>query len=153
MAEAGTENLSTTLPFRVLPNTKESFETLASQGANFSTATLPGLLQAYIQRGDSHYRDPYSHKDEITAAYQNPLLNPFVLKLLQIAATMESAREGCSLALELMDTDPGRAREFIDTARNQSLNASISADILCWNLGKLAQEVVKPEPEKGMDNG
>ena len=40
----------------VLPNTEATFRMLLTSGAEFSTATDIGLLQAYVRRGPAHYR-------------------------------------------------------------------------------------------------
>lgn len=130
----------TPAPF-MLPNTKTTFEMLANSGAIFSTATLPGLFQAYIRRAESHYRDQFAHQDEIAAAYQHPLLSELLLELLGMAATMESVRELCAWAHETMDKDPAEVRKELQRASSYAWGAADKADRTTWALGKVAMQL------------
>lgn len=129
---------SKTPPAFMLPNTDAAFKMLVSSGTEFSTATVPGLLQAYIRRGPSHYREPFSNQDAITAGYQNEALNPLLLDALAVAASAENIQEICQHVLELMNTDPAKVREYVELASTYSWTAAHNADRLAVDIGKLA---------------
>lgn len=142
----------TPAPF-ILKNTEATFKMLASSGVIFSTATLPGLFQAYLRRADSHHRSQFDHQEEIAAAYQDKNLQPILLELLDIAATMESVHDICKHVLSEMPMDPrGRAydtnphREFLERGSSYAWGAAGKADRMAWALGKLARKLAATTP-------
>ena len=123
----------------VLPNTEATFRMLLTSGAEFSTATDIGLLQAYVRRGPAHYREPFAHRADIEAGYDNEVLGPLMLEALAIAATGENIRELCQHILELLGKDPERVREYLELGRSYGFTVASNADRLAVGIGTFAR--------------
>lgn len=124
-----------------VPPTEANFRELASMGCAFSTSTLPGLLKAYLDRAEDHYRSPEAGQDEITAGYQNEALRPLLLAALKIASSAQSARAMVKDALAEAAEDPEGAARMLADAASTAWCAADDADRLAVEIGKLAQAV------------
>ena len=123
----------------ILPNDPATLYALITSGVQLSTATMPGLLQAYARRGEAHYRDPFAHQAEISAAHDNPALQPLVWAALTIADLAERISEIVKAAQA--EPDPVEASRLLDLAATYGWTAADNGDRLAVEIGKLAQAV------------